>query len=217
MDTLKERYIREDEVMKSSRNRTQGLRRDVLKLLASNASDEKIFSLNDNLELECKLVDKLGEKLDFLQTIMEDTVDELTGVVNQGVRSSELSRALHEAFLESHSLYTSQCKLITESELNESNSRTVPLVYDLPVDRVQLIHLLPDCLTPKTSLEMSLELKLLQDYNELIRSQLNQLVERLEIGYDSTDRQFDRLEFRPVYLELIGAEYEELLDRILIN
>lgn len=216
MDALKERYIREDEVRKSSRNRIQDLRKDVLRLLASNASDEKIFSLNDSLELECKLVDRLGEKLEFLQTVMEDTVDELTGVVNQGVRSSELSRALHEAFLESHSLYTSQHKLITESELNESNSRTVPLLSDLPVDKVQVIHLLPDRLTPKTSLEMSIELKLLQDYNELIKSQLNLLVERLEAGDDS-ERQSDKLELRPVYLELIEAEFEELLDRILIN
>ena len=217
MDILKKRYIREDEAMKSSRNRIQGLRKDVLKLLASNVSDEKIFSLNDSLELECKLVDKLGEKLEFLQTIMEDTVDELTGVVNQGVRSSELSRSLHKAFLESHSLYTSQHKLITESELNESNSRTIPLLLELPVDKVQVIHLLPDRLTPKTSGEMSTELKLLQNYNELIRYQLNLLVQGLESEYDCREIQLDKLELRPVYLELIGAEYEELLDRILIN
>ncbi|KAI6655039.1 hypothetical protein LOD99_2328 [Oopsacas minuta] len=214
LNILKDRYIQEDKVLRSGRDKIQELRSEILKLLASNASDENVFSINDKLELECKLVEKLGERLEFFQTLMEETVDELTGVKNQGIRSSEISRALHEAFLESHFLYTSQHKLIFDSELNFSD---IPPVYDLPVDKVQVIHLLPDCLTPKTSLEMSLELRLLQHYNELIKSQLNKLVERLELEDVGLDGQLEGFELRPVYLELIGAGYEELIDRFLLN
>ena len=213
LDSLKERYLREESDMKSRRDRVQSLRGQILKLLASDASDEKVFTLNDSLELECKYIEQIKAKLEFFQTLMENTVDELTGVRNQAVKSSEIARGLHESYIESHSLFSSQHKLVLESNLAIDS---IPPVHDMPIEKVQMLHLLPDHLTVKSSLEMCLELKLLEQYNELIKCQLNKLVERLESAGEA-EEQFDKLEFRPIYLELIEAGFEELMDRFLLN
>ena len=202
--------------MKSRRDKVQSLRGEILRFLASDGSDEKIFTLNDKLELECGYIEEIKSKLEFFQTLMENTVDELTGVRNQAVKSSETSRTLHETYLESHSLFSSQHKLLLESNITVKQSDSIPPVYDIPLHKVQVLHLLPDRLTPKTSLEMSLELKLLEQYNQLIKSQLNKLVERLESAGEG-EEQLGRIELRPVYLELIDAGFEELMDRFLIN
>ena len=199
--------------MMSRRDRVISLRGEILKYLARDASDEKVFSLNDKLELECKQVEQIKSKLEFFQTLMENTADDLTGVRNQAVKSSEAARALHESYIEAHSLLSSQYKLLMESD---ATMDSIPAVHAMSLDRVQVLHLLPDRLTPKTSLEMCLELKLLEQYNQLIKCQLNKLVVRMESAGETED-QLEKLELRPVYLELIEAGFEELLDRFLLT
>ena len=230
LERLRERFLSLLSGVRSHRDRSQELRTEILDLLGAKGSDGKVFALNDELERESRKIERIESSLEYLQSLIVDSVDELTGVKNQATRTTELAHALHDMYLEAHSLYSHQHKLVVAfyRALGRPDRPTMPppVEESVSVEKIQSVHLLPDHLTPKTSLEMCLELKLLQEYTQLIKSQLNRLVAKVESAVEQAEgkireggmeQQLAKYELRPVYLELMEAAFEELMDRFLQN